>query len=325
MKTNTKNDIFEFIIREYPIWVSSIANKFSFSNQIIHRHLNKLIEEWKIYKTWNPPKVYYFPNNFESNPEVNISEKDINFLNKNFIEFTPDWKVLYWISWFDNWCKKRWHDTIKELELYKVTLNKYNKFKNKDWFIDWIQKMQSTFEHVYLDEVYYLDFYSIEKYWKTLLWNLMLYWKQTADKHIISEILTHIKPSILMYINKNNIDSYAFIPPSIYRKIQILDEIKRWLSLKLKELKLLKIFKDKIVSQKSLSKKEDRIINASQTIFLWDKNFKANKMLLIDDAIWSGSTLNETAKKIKDAWISNYVIWIAIVWSYKWFEVINEI
>jgi len=75
-------------------------------------------------------------------------------------------------------------------------------------------------------------------------------------------------------IEKYDIDSFAFIPPSIDRKIQLMDELKNGLNLDLKELKLLKIFKDKPVPQKSLNKKSDRIINASQTIFIGDNKFR---------------------------------------------------
>lgn len=232
---------------------------------------------------------------------------------------------MNWFAWFSKWCENRNLNPLIEADIYVNTLEKYEKFINKNWLINWMEKMKWTFEEVYLDEIYYLDFYSIEKYWKTLLWNLMLYGKQSPDKDIIEKIISIIKEPILNFIKQNNIDSFAFIPPSIDRKIQITDKINQSLAINLSELKLIKVFRDKIVSQKSLSKKEDRIINARDTIFIQNKNFTWNKILLIDDAVWSGSTLNETAKKIKESWISKYVIWIAIVWSFKWFEVINEV
>ena len=185
--------------------------------------------------------------------------------------------------------------------------------------------MKSTFEKTYLNEIFYLDFYSIEKYGKTYLWNLMFYAKQTWDRELANKILETIKYPIYKLINEKNIDSFAFIPPSIDRKTQLMDELREWLNINLKELKLIKIFKDKIVAQKSLNRKEDRIQNAMDTIFILKNDFNSNTILLIDDAVWSWATLNETAKKIKEKKIAKNVIWLAIVWSYKWFEVINEI
>ncbi len=90
-------------------------------------------------------------------------------------------------------------------------------------------------------------------------------------------------------------------------------------------LNLIKLFKEKVVAQKSLSKKEDRIINTRDIIFVLDKKFSSDTILRIDDAVWSWTTLNETAKKIKQKWFAKKVIWLAIVWSFKWFEVINEV
>ena len=177
--------------------------------------------------------------------------------------------------------------------------------------------MDKSFEKNYLDAVYYIDFYSIEKYGKTKLGNLIFYGKQNEDKSILKMILEIIRTPIERMIHQKKIDAYAFIPPSIKRRLQILDEIKKGLALPLNECKLLKIFKEKIVSQKSLNKKEERIINARDTIFLGNRDFRCHTLLLIDDAVGSGATLNETAKKVKQLSIAKKVIGIAIVGSYK--------
>jgi predicted amidophosphoribosyltransferase len=54
-------------------------------------------------------------------------------------------------------------------------------------------------------------------------------------------------------------------------------------------------------------------------------SIKYNKVLLIDDAVGSGATLNETAKKIKDLKIAREVIGLAITGSFKDFAVISEV
>lgn len=333
MKTNTKIDIFEFIKTTNPTSVNQIKDKFNLSNQIIHRHIKKLIEEGSIYKVWTPPKVFYFSNikNWITDSdsvitsEWQISIANNSLLNDSFVYFWPDWVLKYWEAWFNLRCEKKNLDKTKELDIYIKTLEKYNKYKDENWFIDWLQKMKTSFHEVYLDEVFYLDFYSIEKYGKTLLGNLMLYAKQTWSKGLANTIIEKIKSPIYKLLNLKKIDSFAFIPPSIDRKIQLMDLLKKWLSINKKELKLMKIFRDTPVPQKSLNKLEDRIQNAKDTIFVKDRDFKSDTILLIDDAIWSWSTLNETAKKIKEQKIAKKVIWLAIVWSYKWFEVISEI
>ena len=321
MIKNTRENILMYIIEHEPATINSISDNFGISKRMVHKHLNILLDEKKIIKVWKAPKVFYFQdkNNYNQ-PLFND-----NYLENNFINFSPNGEVAYWITGFINWCQKRKLDYNSEIDIYKKTISKYNKFKTNQWLINWIDKMKSTFEKTYLNEIFYLDFYSIEKYGKTYLWNLMFYAKQTWDRELANKILETIKYPIYKLINEKNIDSFAFIPPSIDRKTQLMDELREWLNINLKELKLIKIFKDKIVAQKSLNRKEDRIQNAMDTIFILKNDFNSNTILLIDDAVWSWATLNETAKKIKEKKIAKNVIWLAIVWSYKWFEVINEI
>ena len=80
-----------------------------------------------------------------------------------------------------------------------------------------------------------------------------------------------------------------------------------------------------IVPQKTLNKLEDRIINARETIVV-DDTSKYTNILLIDDAVGSGATLNEVAKKIRQKGIcSGKIIGLAITGSVKGFDVISEV
>jgi predicted amidophosphoribosyltransferase len=326
MKTNTRDNIYKYIKNNTPASIKIIQEHFWISKEVIHRHVKKLIEEGSIYKIWAPPKVYYFRTEQEQSAwKENWKNIYENTVEENFVYFWADGVLKYGNEWFHLWCKKRKLKPEIEVQTYIKTLEKYEKYKNKQWLINGLQKMQDSLGKIYLDKVYYLDFYSIEKYGKTMLGNLMFYAKQTGNKDLANKILEKIKTPIFALIKAKNIDSFAFIPPSIDRKIQLMDLIKKWLNINLKELKPIKIFKDTPVPQKSLNKKDDRVINARDTIHIVDQHFKSDTITLIDDAIWSGATLNETAKKIKDKQLAKKVIWLAIVWSYKWFEVISEV
>ncbi len=64
-----------------------------------------------------------------------------------------------------------------------------------------------------------------------------------------------------------------------------------------------------------LKKEED------QSIIAWVFFF----VFLIDDFVWSGSTLNETATKLKYEWVKE-VHWFAFVWNMNLdYDVINEV
>ncbi len=55
------------------------------------------------------------------------------------------------------------------------------------------------------------------------------------------------------------------------------------------------------------------------------ENIKYKNILLIDDAVGSGATMNETAKQIKNKGIAKKIIGIAITGSFKGFDVISEV
>lgn len=79
-----------------------------------------------------------------------------------------------------------------------------------------------------------------------------------------------------------------------------------------------------IVPQKTLNKLEDRIENAKRTIMV-DETKKFKTVLLIDDALGSGATINETAKKIKSQKLAEIIIGLAVTGSFSGFEVISEV
>lgn len=106
-----------------------------------------------------------------------------------------------------------------------------------------------------------------------------------------------------------------------------MDELRDQLSYTIPIVKLQKLFPNNIVvPQKSLKWDVSRNKNAINTIFAQSWQKKYDKILLIDDFISSGATLNISAKKLKDAWIAQHVIGLAIVGNMDLsYEVINEI
>jgi len=126
------------------------------------------------------------------------------------------------------------------------------------------------------------------------------------------------------FIAKNNISAIGFIPPTIKREVQFMRELEKNLNTNLPVLKITKIKTEIIVPQKTLTKLSDRIINAANTIYIEDRR-SFSTVLLIDDAVGSGATLNETARKLKENKSAKKVYGIAIAGSYKGFDVISEV
>ena len=154
---------------------------------------------------------------------------------------------------------------------------------------------------------------------------MLLYAKQSQNKNLIKELILDIEPRVQQLIKKYDIDAIGFIPPTVKREIQFMKELENNLLLHVPKIKIVKVKTEVTVPQKTLSKLDDRIENASRTIIV-DGDLKYKNVLLIDDAVGSGATLNETAAQIKNKGIcSGNIIGLAITGSVKGFDVISEV
>lgn len=116
------------------------------------------------------------------------------------------------------------------------------------------------------------------------------------------------------------------MPHSIQRKVQFLKEFANRLNLSLPKIELTKAYPGEIrVAQKTLGRFEERVQNARETIFVSNNNVQFKRVLLINDAVGSAATLNETARKLKNMGIAKEVYGFALVGSLKDFEVIREV
>ena len=114
------------------------------------------------------------------------------------------------------------------------------------------------------------------------------------------------------------------MPPTIRREVQIMKFLETHLKIFLPVLKINKISGIIPVPQKSLNKLEERIRNAENS-FSVTGNSKFEHLILIDDAVGSGSTMNEIAAKIKNKKIAVKITGIAVVGSFKGFDVITDV
>lgn len=324
MKFNTKEKIIEYINKYKNVSPAELINAFGVSKQRIHKILAELIEEKVLEKKGKPPKVFYSFKEFVVINQVDVPVEIKDKIDQEFLMITSDGRKLSGFDAFAYWCTKRNQPLLKTAKEYLNTLSRYNKYK-VDGLIDGSEKIKKTFDNVYLDKVFYLDFYSIERFGKTKLGQLLLYAKQSQDKKIIKELINIIKPNIENIIKKYKIDAVAFIPPTVKREVQIMKEFEKHLNFNVPIIKITKIKTDITVPQKTLSKLEDRIDNIKKTIVVEETTVYKN-ILIIDDAVGSGASLNETANKIKERGIcKNLIIGVAITGSFKGFDVISEV
>lgn len=316
--------VFEAIKSHGPIRSSELAKMLNVSVQTIHKHLRALMDEEMIKKAGTTPKVFYMAIAKEESTPMILDEDDY-FIDQNYIYVSPAGEMLRGIEGFKTWCDKSKLNFEKEKKAYVKKFKIIERIK-KEGLISGKKTVLSGKYHLNLDDIFFSDFYTVDYFGKTKLGQLVYLGKLSQNKQLIREIAKIIKPSIIGIIKKHDIKMICFIPPTIDRKIQFLDVLKKALDLNLPEIVALKIPSQTKVAQKTLRKLEDRIINAQTTIAVSPNQKITSNVLMIDDATGSGATLNEVAKKIRNISKSKIKIFgYSVVGSYKGFDVISEV
>ncbi len=319
----------ECFVEHGDLSVRELHDRLMVSKQSIHTALNKLMSDGTIVKFGRTPKTIYRLNTgktYKSVPQIQLVEEQVSILDDQFLLITELGEMKTGLSGFYDWAEKRKLPFEKTVNEFIKTKKKYDAYFNEHGLINGTGKLKNTtnFDQINLDEIYYLDFYAIERFGKTRLGTLLHYAKQGQNKFLMKILIDEIRDRVQKMIADNQFDAVCFVPPTIKRETQIMKFIETHLRINLPKVKIQKLSGIIPVPQKSLSKIEERINNANTTFAIADRvNYK--NVLLIDDAVGSGATLNQIAKKLKDKKTAEKVTGLAIVGSFKGFDVITDI
>ncbi len=248
------------------------------------------------------------------------------FLNHHFILVDAVGNLLEGLPAFSYWCEKQNLNRSKTLLEFIKTRKKYLSFYNTNHLIDGALKFKNIkgIGEIGVDAMYYLDFYAIEGFGKTRLGTLMHYAKQGQNRQLMKKIVDEVQQRVYNLIQEIQVDAVLFVPPTIDCKIQIMHVLEKLLAIDKPILKIRKIRNKIVIPQKALSNIFERITNAKNTFYLPSQK-EYGRVLLIDDAVGSGATMNEIALKLKDQNLAKEVFGLAITGSYKGFDVISEL
>jgi len=267
---------------------------------------------------WTPP-IQEVLHNFNFDEQV--------FLDQRYLGY-GDGKELKWHNWFATWCDSRGLDVKKQFQKYKDSILKVNSLRDSCGIIhEGYQKFVSQVGESHIDDLLYFDIYQLWHFWKSALWSLAFYSKQSQSSNMIDILAKRVQSQLWCHLVNNQYDAVCFVPHSLKRSVQILDWLKKVRNLDLPEIYLQKLVPwDVIIPQKSIKWTKQRIRNARETIYVVPNQKPVEHILLIDDFVWSWATLNESAKKLIDAWLAKTVTWMAIVWNIDMsFDVISEV
>ena len=324
---NTAEKLLKFISKNNAVTIDTMAEKMAISRQYAHILVKKMIDDGKLKKIGTPPHVFYSINSLSSNNENDpINYENELFLNTHFLLVDALGTKLQGLKAMQYWCSNQQLPLQKTTDEFIETRKKYLAFYNNEHLIDGLQKLQNTkgIGNLGVDELYYLDFYAIERYGKTHLGCLMHYAKQGQNKKLMQIIVDEIKNRVQHLVQLHHIDAVLYVPPTIKRKLQIMHFLQKELNLTVPLIAIKKISNEIVIPQKALSKLFERVANAKNT-FIVPTQKKYNKILIIDDATGSGATINEIALKLKTQKVAKHITGLAITGSYKGFEVLSEI
>lgn len=336
MKSLLRERILGYLRTNRQARVHDLVRAFSpISRVSVHRWLRTLVAEGQIRKIGSPPLVFYALNQKQPEQTTAVIPTDAKrIIDAHYLYISPTGELLFGVKGFTAWAAqtKQQSQTTALAARYQRVLTQLERHRRSEGWIDATKKLTETFSETFMDKLLYADFYSYPQFGKTKLGALMLYAKQSQSRELMHMICNEIAPLVKRIIEEFRIDAVGFIPPSIPRQIQFLHELKLCLALPLPHLPLVKTRSGRvIVAQKTLEKLEERVENARSSIFVKETTLPYRRILLIDDAVGSGASMNEAARKIRslmseaDNQHENTIVGFAIAGSIKGFEVIREV
>jgi hypothetical protein len=162
MKTSEK--IIEYIRQKNQASARELADFLELSDRAVFKQLDNLSAEKKLVKIGRPPRVFYLLS--EGKVEEKTAELDSKtkkIIEENYLIITPAGERKQGTDGFAHWCRANELPFEKTAGEYVKTLKKYQAFR-KNGLLDGMRKFKGTFEKVNLDEIFYVDFYSIERF-----------------------------------------------------------------------------------------------------------------------------------------------------------------
>ncbi len=324
-----KDKILELLKVKRELSVKELTDQLFVSKQAIHLALIVLLNEELVEKIgWTPKTIYRIRQKSET-PKVNffqIDENNAAYLKAHFLLISDMGKMLEGAEGFEYWCKNRKLPFEKAITEFIKTKEKYERFYNEFGIINGKEKLLNTegYKEIFLDELFYLDFYAIKRFGKTRLGTLLHFAKQGQNKYLMKILMDEANQKIELLLKQHKFDAVGYVPPTIRREVQLIKFIESHSIINLPKINIQKISGIIPIPQKSLNKIEERINNAENS-FAVKETVKYNHVLLIDDAVGSGSTLNQIAGKLKQKGIAKKITGLAIVGSFKGFDVITDV
>jgi regulatory ArsR family protein len=335
MELDTRAKIIYYIQEYEKARAHDLYETLGISKVTVHKQLRRLVDEGILERVGRPPIVFYKLRPATHAPvqpakRLQLPDEVMEAINDNFLSVSPDGNLYNGLLGFDYWVKHYKKQTpFEELAWEYVTLlREQQKLRSPGGWIEATDKIKQTFTQTSIGHLLFADIYSYRTFGRTKLAKMVTSAKQVGSRKLTARVGEMVKPLISRIIQTYEIEAVGFIPPTVPRPVQFMDELERCLQLPLPTIELMKFNPGDIpVPQKSLNSLEERIVNARETIYT-KRNTQASfrNVLLIDDVVGSGASFNETAKKLRAKGIAmGDIIAFGLVGNLKGYDVVREI
>ena len=176
-----------------------------------------MLSEGKVEKLGRAPKTVYRWRSAVAQPiksTERVAAKEAAVLKKHFLLISETGELHQGLEGFEIWCRQRKLPLIKTIGEYIKTLEKYGTYYNAQGFIDGIEKIKSNkgYRAIYLDGLFYLDFYAIERFGKTRLGTLLHYAKQGQSKSLMKMLVEEIGERPQELVEQLHVDAAVSSP-----------------------------------------------------------------------------------------------------------------
>ncbi len=311
MKIQSK-DISKYIQDNTWATIKELVHFFNVTSMTIHRHMKILLSQSIIIKKWKTPYVKYYIKEKET-PSIHIfSPNDKRLLQHEWYQISKTWEELLWVKWFITRCETRKQSPEKAFQRWKKSIFYIDSITTPYGII--ATKKLENYEWSTLEELIYGHIYALPEFGKTTYGTWMEIAKTYPSTDIFSQLIDAIQQPLKQLIKEKNIDALCFARPTANRSLQIMDYLEKTL---FPEIPRIKVQKKPwyFPPQKTLKKREDRIVNAKTSFEVIKNQQKYAHVLIIDDAVWSGATLVEIWNKIREAGFAEKVTGFSIIWT----------
>ncbi len=324
-KLATTNEGISFLLNNIDqVTIENIANAWDVSIASAKKYIKKFVDSNLVEKIGKPPKkINYILAKQKGAHQYQVEEE--RAIERNFIYITPDGRSFDGIRGFEKFIiskygKQTTEGIDKVARKYLEVRDEYYGLNQPFEAINATNKLKQTFnENAVVEKIFYGDLDELPIFEKTKLYQLVTIAKSGhKNTELMMKIVSEMQNNINNIIEKYKIEAVGFIPPTIMRKTQLMSFIQNRLNFNtpLEKINIHKVDNLLPVPQKSLQKLKDRKLNAKNSITV-SSSAQYESILLIDDVVGSGATINETAKKILNQGIAQKVYAFAITGSAK--------